>query len=324
MDILNAKKWYVVSVLLAVLFIFSTPLELYHSLGVYLALIEAFFCAAFLFMGLVGIRSFNDIPFVTEEEYPELTSTLNMVIPIVVLLAISFAIIVNSDKRIDTWLQEKGVITTAKIRDGFRVTTQSRRGSSTTSKIQITFRLANNKLFNASSDVSDDVYNNLSRGQGVDIIYLPQNPSIFKVIIGDENATKFAGITNRNLNFQDLEKVLSLPVDSVRNYLNTISVYWTTTRKNKNYYYANESKNEWIARSPEGDLIYGGPDLLNIHGFLKDLIIEKKMADSTATDKDPATLYFTDKYVLRYNVDVDASGPGLGVSGILLVRRRDF
>lgn len=322
MDIRGSGKWIIVAALIALSSIFFTSISLYHTLGIYLCLIEAFFCAAFLYMGLLGINSFSDIPFVTEAEYPKLNDTITMVIPIVVFVILVFAISLSTENRLDSLLQEKGLITTARIRDGFQVSRRSRRGVSTTSAIQITFRLKDGKLFNASSDVSDEVYENLVRGQGVDIIYMPTNPSLFKVIIGNENAQKFGGVPNRAVEFSDLEKVLSLHVDSVRDYLSSISVYWTTTIKQRNYYYANESKNELIARINDGTLIYRGPKLLDIQSFLKDIPVLERKQDTTSTGQAVGTTLVTEKYLMTYSLDLDVNNPSAGVAGLLTIEPR--
>ena len=322
MDIRGAGKWIIVAGLIALISIFFTSISLYHTLGIYLSLIEAFLCGAFLYMGLLGINSFSDIPFVTEAEYPKLNDTITMVIPIVAFVVLVFAISLNTENRLDSLLQEKGLITTARIRDGFQVSRRSRRGISTTSAIQITFRLKDGKLFNASSDVSDEVYENLVRGQGVDIIYLPTNPSLFKVIIGNENAQKFGGVPNRAVEFSDLERVLALHFYSVRDYLSTISVYWTTTIKQKNYYYANESKNELIARINDGTLIYRGPKLVDIHSFLKDIPVLERKQDTTSTGQAVGTTLVTDKYLMTYSLDLDVNNPSAGVAGLLTIQPR--
>jgi hypothetical protein len=322
MDIQKSGKWIIVAAFIALASIFFTSISLYHTLGVYLCLIEAFFCAAFLYMGLVGINSFSDIPFVTEAEYPKLNDTVTMAVPIVVFIVLGFAISMNTSSRLDNLLKEKGVVTTARIRDGFQVSRQSRRGVSTTSAIQITFKLKNGKLYNASSDVSDEVYENIARGQGVDIIYLPTNPSLFKVIIGNENAQKFGGIPNRAIEFSDLEKVLALHVDSVRDYLSTISVYWTTTKDRKNYYYANESKNELIARVDDGSLIYRGPRLVDIHTFLKDIPVLERKQDTTAAGQSVETILVTEKYLMKFGLDMDVNNPSAGVAGLLTIQLR--
>lgn len=306
MDIRGSGKWIIVAGLISLSSIFFTSISLYHTLGLYLCLIEAFFCAAFLYIGLLGIDSLSDIPFITEAEYPKLNDTATMAIPIIAFVVLGFVISLNTDNRLDNVLKEKGVVTTAMIRDGFQVSRRSRRGASTTSAIQITFRLKDGKLFNASSDVSDEVYENLVRGQGVDIIYLPTNPSLFKVIIGNENAQKFGGVPNRAIEFSDLEKVLALHVDSVRDYLSTISVYWTTTIEKRNYYYANESKNELIARKNNGSLIYRGPMLMNIHSFLSDVPVLERIQDTTATGETVGTTLLTEKYRMKYSLDLDA------------------
>jgi hypothetical protein len=322
MDIRGSGKWIIIAGLITLASIFFTSITLYHTLGIYLCLIEAFFCAAFLYMGLLGINSFSDIPFVTEAEYPKLNDTITMVIPIVAFVVLGFAISINTENRLDNLLKEKGVVTTAKIRDGFQVSRRSRRGVSTTSAIQITFKLKNGKLYNASSDVSDEVYDNLVRGQGVDIIYLPTNPSLFKVIIGNENAQKFGGIPNRAIEFTDLEKVLALHVDSVRDYLSTISVYWTTTIDKRNYYYANESKNELIARVNDGSLVYRGPKLVDIHSFLKDIPVLERKHDTTSTGQAVGTTLVTEKYLMTYSLDLDVNNPSAGVAGLLTIEPR--
>ncbi|HEY9046476.1 MAG TPA: hypothetical protein VIN08_11300, partial [Ohtaekwangia sp.] len=228
----------------------------------------------------------------------------------------------NTDNRLDNLLKEKGIITTARVRDGFTVTRRSRRSTSKTATIQVTFKLKDGKLFNTGSEVSEEVFDNLARGQGVDIIYLPTDPSIFKVIIGSENAAKFGGVSNRNLEFTDLDKILSLHVDSVRDYLNTISVYWTTTKEKKDYYYTNESKDEVVARAENGNLLYTNPKLVDVKTFLKDAGVIETYKDTTAGSDGLSTIWITEKYLIKHTLDINVDNPAAGVAGVLAIQRR--
>jgi hypothetical protein len=312
---IKSNKWFLAAFVLFSIFVFLTPINLYHAMGVFLALIEGVLCAGFVFMGLVQVNSFNDLLFLNSEDYPKLNDSGTIVIPVVVIILGAICFSMSTSGRTNALIKEKGVSALATITSGFQKTTKSiRRGSQSSYYVQLSFTLTNGKVYNTSSDVSSEVYQSVSLGQAVEIKYLPENPSIFKIMVGNENIREFIGVTNRNLAFEDLGKIIELPIDSVENYLNSISVKWDLQKDENGYVFVNESKREVVARGFNGNLLYKGPDITGIDHFMRKADVLEQESETIKDDPEfiakTIKTFITSKYIIQHTFGISKQGKG--------------
>jgi hypothetical protein len=267
-------------------------------------------------MGMVEINSINELFFLNEEDYPNLKKGPTIYVPFTLLIVLGFVFSYYTSEKIDSLILERGIASQATITYGSQTTTRSiRRGSSSSYHLQLSFKLQNGKIFNTAPDVSGDVYDNVSLGQSVEVRYLPENPSIFKVMAGDRNIQKFMGVTNRDLKFNDLEKIMILPADSIQGYLNSISLKWDVNKSEDADLFINESKKEAVGKSNNGNLFYKGPGITLIDNFIHELKITDKKDETIMDDPDYLTkhikTFITDKYIIQHVMGVTKKGAGV-------------
>jgi hypothetical protein len=323
----KSHKWLIIAIVLSLIFAFFTPVSFYDSVGYFLSLVEGVVIGLFVFMYVLQIPTFNDLFFLSTEEYPGLYNPLVIVIPIGTVILSSFIFLYSTSYWLDSLLKEKGVSAIATITQGFQVNSQSIR-SNVKSRYTLTlnFPLQNGKPFTVSTNVSSDIYNSVSYGQRVEVRYLPDDPSIFRIIAGDENVQKFKGISNRNLNFNDLEMIIKLhKKDSIIKYLSQISTIWDVYKGMEGAtVFVNESKREVIVKNADGNIKYKGPDLTTIDFFLRDIKIletrEETIKDDPKYNTKNIKTFVADHYIIEH-----ISGTNKQDSSIeffLIVRRR--
>lgn len=299
-----AVKWGLIAATLFSLFLFFTPIDLYNSMGLLLTGLEGLICALFVLMAVLELKTFKQVLFINQ--HPELHLLKTVVAPFVTVIFCMIAFSVSTSNRIDDLLKANGVIATGKIHNGLETTKKSlRRGSSTSYKLEIGFTTKDGKPVRVWETVSADIYENVHQYQEIDVKYLPENPSIFKLLLGDDNIKKFAaGITNRNLNFDDLDKIVYMPKDSICNYLNSISRKWVAQKKPGVCLFINESKEECVIKTDTNAVIYKSIGLVNNQDILTNARVEKlesiseKDVDNYRTRN--TTFYTSPQYNIQY------------------------
>ena len=84
---------------------------------------------------------------------------------------------------------------------------------------------------------------------------MPESPSIFKIMVGN-NITKFKDVPNRDLNFTDFERLLSLEdTEDIKSYLDSISFGWEKEEDENMVVFNNKLKGELVS-IPNGKLYY--------------------------------------------------------------------
>lgn len=311
----KANKWYIITGALFIIFSFLTPLSLYNSLGFYLVISQGIICGLFIFFGLIKLPSINDLLYINSEEYPELNKTQSVLLPFVAV--IFGAIIISSvcSGRIDNKIKKYGVLTQAVITDGSRTTTSSmRHGTHSAYELNLTFKTKENEKIYVKSDVTDEIYGQVGKDQLIDIMYWPENPQIFKILVGYDNVKEFLGISNRDLKFEDLEKLMIMDIDSIEMYLNKVSVKWIKTSDSTGTMFVNDSKKEIVGRSIFNSLLYKGPQLVYFDSFFRKAVIKDKREESIKNDADyklkKITTFTTEKYNIQYTLGIGSNMGG--------------
>jgi hypothetical protein len=202
-------KWYFLALLIVILCFSLITETQYHSLGFSIGIVTAGLAAFFVFLSLAEIDSFSEITYYSENPKSQDISTL--LIPIVIFIIGTLLINTNFSNRLEAKIKKEGVISTATIDSGFTEMTQTSSGNYSYNTLALTLITADNKEYKLVSDnVSAEAYRKVDVGLDVEIIYLPQNPNIFRVIVDDQSIKKFKNIENRDIEFEDLEKIIAV------------------------------------------------------------------------------------------------------------------
>jgi hypothetical protein len=218
--------------------------------------------------------------------------------PIAIFIFGSIFININFSNRLEDKIKKEGVIAQATIDSGFSETTQSSRSSYTDHTLALTLTTDDNvehKLI--AEDISAEAYSKVGVGLDVEIIYLPKNPQIFRVIIDDESVKKYKHISNRDIEFKDLEKLIALKEPAkLEKELNKLSSGWQSHQSdNPGISFVNLLKKEAIfLNTTDGVLMYmhDQNNITNRFEIPKERIL-KELSDSSAVS------YELDKYFIR-------------------------
>lgn len=276
----NSLKWYLISITLFIFFLFCTTINLYHTYGYLLIITESIISVFFIILGLNKLKDFNELLYSNLGETISNNSYLLIASILISGIILSFTL----EKRTDNEIIENGISTKAIITDGHMEVSESVKRTFTSYELNIVFTSKDGQENNILTKVDKEVYESLSKNLSVEIKYLPSNPAILKIISGNSNVQKFKNITNRNVAFFDLEKILKSKNLDIENYLNKISNGWEIRKKDNSIIYENIIKKEIIIVSSENWLMYSGSEISDIENFIpSERIIIK--SDSIAKNK---------------------------------------
>lgn len=250
MNIKNLK-WYFAALLIVVLSFTLIPETKYQTLGISIGIGTAALAAFFIFLGLAKIDSFSEITYFSENPKSKEISTI--LVPFLTLLFGTLLINSNFSKRLEAKIKKEGIIATATIDSGFTETTKTSSSSYSDNTLALTLVTDDNKEYKlVAEDVSPETYRKVGVGLDVEIIYLPQNPNIFRIIVDDQSVKKFKNISNRSIEFKDLEKIITAKEpEALEKALNKISTGWQRHQtEEEGFGFANHLKNEVVFLKP--------------------------------------------------------------------------
>lgn len=308
----RVSPWYLAAGFLWLVFMFLTPWGLHESFSVYLQMVQGLIVGALVFFGMIGLKSFNEVFYISEEEYPKLKDGITIFVPFGVMLVSSILFYSVISSRIDAAIKNEGISTYATVVDGSHTTSKSIRRTSSSYELKIVFSAENRKVIKKEVSVSSDVYNSVSKDQKILVKYLASNPKIFRVIAGDENVKKFLNIPNRNLKIDDLVQFLNAPNDSIEYFLNKISTPWVAQKIEDGVLYINESKSEALLKHDEGNVAYKCFGIFDIKKFETKYPILETSKDTVSVGENMAssrtTNYKTKDFTLQYVFGFDDAG----------------
>jgi hypothetical protein len=290
-------KWYFVALIILILPFFLFPETDYNSLGWSIGVVTSLLVAFFVFLGITKTDSISEL-FYFDADDPNVNSATNFLIPIAIFIFGSIFININFSNRLEEKIKKEGVIAQATIDSGFSETTQSSRSSYTDHTLALTLTTDDNvehKLI--AEDISAEAYSKVGVGLDVEIIYLPKNPQIFRVIIDDESVKKYKHISNRDIEFKDLEKLIALKEPGkLEKELNKLSSGWQPHQSdNPGISFVNLLKKEAIFLNTTDGILMYMHDQNNITSRFeipKERIL-KELTDSAAVS------YELDKYFIQ-------------------------
>ena len=221
-------------------------------------MLEGLVCAFFIVLGVLDLKSIDELDKIKDRKTSKQFSIIARINIFVGFVVFSMIIYKGINKRVDYKLKNEGVFTTARILDGEHISRKLLRRTTKNNiyNIEIVYEdTLKNKKYQFKTEIEGDIFNLLSKNQEVDIIYLPESPSIFKIMVGN-NITKFKDVPNRDLNFTDFERLLSLEdTEDIKSYLDSISFGWEKEEDENMVVFNNKLKGELVS-IPNGKLYY--------------------------------------------------------------------
>jgi hypothetical protein len=211
-------------------------------------------------------------------------------------VAILFIIRFDADK--NAQLKKDGIIVTGTIVDGSSLTV--RRNSIYDVKVQ--FYTQEGQTITTTQHLSKEEFSNFHKAQQVELVYSRKIPAVVQLLVSDSDVEALTGIKNRDLTIRDLKQLVSMAVDSMGNYLNTVSYRW----KRQDSMWINERKHLAIERYPGGGMlsyITGNRDfILGLKALLKAENFHKKDTshanDAVVLGEARTTIYESDSFLL--------------------------
>lgn len=247
--------WFGLAILVVLLCLYATPIALLVEYEIFLSIFGGFLAGFFIFLGICNITSFKEL---IDKNNPKTNSTATIMVSVFSAFLLGILMIFLFIKRVDNQLIKDGQFAKAIITGGSAETRKSRRSEITTYKVGVEFKdTIRNKEHYISTEVTEEVFNSLYEGQEVEIKFLPDNPSVLKLIVGDENVRKFKNIENRKLNIKDIERIVfSEDIENEIDYLNSISQGWEKVKNENGIIFSNDLKEEALAISFDEKIIF--------------------------------------------------------------------
>ena len=281
------------------------------------------FALFFIAFATLNINSSYEI--FTIDEKVESQKLSSVLIPFLSFFVFSIIIYNAIDYKINRKIDKEGVFTKAKVINGEEIITKSlRRGRSESYNLVLGYTDAKtNTNYESKIDVDAEVFNSVYKDQTIEIKYLPSNPSILKVMVGDENIQKFKNISNRKIDFSDIDNLYQLKTDDERfSFLEKMSEGWEKKADSSGITFHNSLKKETIGFSGDGKIYYESDDVANF--VPKDEIVntqEVKLPKNEGVLINVEKIIDTKKYVIR-NIDKVTTFQKLNRENYLIIERK--
>jgi len=185
----NSIKWYKIAAVFYACCLLFTPISLYHSYKIYIVVSESLIC---LLLILLGLNNINKISELLHNGITLIFSRRYSLISFITFLILYFSINYVLSQRIDNGIESNGIITEASIsglHEQISVRHISKYNRSFSSlKPQkkytalVSFSTKEGKKYTIIKTVDKVFYDANMNTKKIKIRYLPDNPSIFKII----------------------------------------------------------------------------------------------------------------------------------------------
>jgi len=266
-------KWILVAVGIFILCLFL-PFSAYSSRFLIFG-VAVLAIGFFVFLAMMKIDGLNDVLYIKKEQIDERAA--NIVVPTICAILSFFILSVIYGLKVDVAINNNGVITNGLIIDGEKTVSRSLRRRSETNELYVQFCDTFGRTQKIQTSVSNQIYGSVYKGMEVRLKYLPKHPNLFKILAG-ENVRTFTGISNRDLVLKDIEQIFTLPIDSIINYLQTISEGWKMNEVESMRIFENKLKKETVLFTNEGQIILTGGVIAEPENYFipKNKILNKK------------------------------------------------
>lgn len=237
--------WYLLSVAIFLVLNDLFSISIYNTTKLFFPFVITLIATFFVFLGLFKVNKWSDFLFLNFNA-KENNSGLKFIILFVVML---FGVAISNnllDKRVEQALLKEGIVVKARIKDGQQVHNKSAKSRAEKFYLDLFFITNAGLECDFRTEVTSDIFENAYKDLKVDVVYLESDPSVFKVLLNDENIKRYTKIENKNLQFQDLLKFTSLPDNKKFLFLKKISGGWDTKVEDFGRIYFNLLKKEAV------------------------------------------------------------------------------
>lgn len=237
--------WYLFSVVVFFVLNYSFSIVFYNSTKLFFPILTTLLSLFFVFLGLYNVDKLSKLLYLKFN-----SGENNSGIKYIILFVIAIVGILSSylifEERVEEALVKDGIVVKAQIKDGQHEFTEGVKRKTDKYFLDLFFKTEAGLECDFKAEVPADIYKNAYADLKVDVVYLKSEPSVFKVLLNDENIKRYRNIENRNLNFKDLEKFVALPDNKKFRYLRDISGGWDTKVEDYGRVYFNALKKEAI------------------------------------------------------------------------------
>lgn len=294
--------WYIIAFSIYFLFILLTPIDLCKNHSLLISFTAGITCAIFILLGVLRLNNFRDIFFYDFKSDSKISTALQPVLMLMIgpiILALVFS------ARIDTTLMRNGILTEGQIRNKKIEKTIDPRSSPTYS-LDISFRSKTGARYTFREKVSLELFNSVFNGMNVEVKYMEKDPSIFRIIAGNSNVSKFVKeTTNRHMVFSDLEKIYFMPRDSVKGYLDSVSYKWEKRTGTGVVIYNNRLKKERLTIRNNGSITFKSTATIQSQHFIpRDQVLETT-SQYKGAQRNKVEIYKTKDFIIIDSLIID-------------------
>jgi hypothetical protein len=262
---ITTLHWFLLALIIFLLLINLLPVTTYYSTGWYIGLFIGIITSFFILCGVLKLQTPREVFFAEIKQH-------HLIISIFFLIITSIISSLFLEKRLETYIQKHGTKAEALIENSndetHQITTGGRYNRATTNYevYNLTLLLKTKegteyKLL--AKDITEQVYYAVSKGEKVRILYLKENPNIFRIIAGEDNLMKFEGKKKeeedvvktkekKELQFSDLEKLILMKDRLIlEKYLKSINIHWESTEDPEGIGFVNNNTAEEISVTPK-------------------------------------------------------------------------
>ncbi|NER16264.1 DUF3592 domain-containing protein [Spongiivirga citrea] len=212
--------WIALTVITFVIFYFLIPTNIYNVSPFIISTIGAIFFTIFLLQSIVNFESFDELNTKDKSKTDWRHSiTPFFVVPAIIMLLV-FNMHFSASERAE--LKEDGITVKGVIVDGKAY--ESRRGG--TYSVTVKFKTKTGQAMRVSEGVSESEFDNLYKGQKVQLVYSKKNPSLIEILTSDSDIASYTGIESRDITPEDLMNLINKENHEVGKSLNEISYSW--------------------------------------------------------------------------------------------------
>lgn len=266
--------WYLLSVATLVVLSYNFSIVFYNSTKLFFPILVSVIAAFFFFLGLYNIDKISKLLYLKFNS-AENNSGIKYIILFVFIITGTISSYTIFEKRVEDALVKDGIVVKAKIKDGQHEYTEGFKRKKDNYYLDLYFVTEAGLECDFKAEVTSDMYNTVFKDLKVDVVYLEYEPSVYKVLLNDENIKRYRKIENKNLSLKEIEKFISLPDNKRFRYLREISGGWDTKVEDYGRIYFNILKKEAVItyNADQNIVLYQTENVVDTNYFIPKLEI---------------------------------------------------
>ncbi len=269
--------WYIFSIAILCLLSYTFSIVFYNSTKLFFPILISVISGFFFFLGLFNIDKLSKLLYLNAAS-DDKNSGLKYIVLFVFVIAGTIASYTIFEERIEKALIKDGIVVKAKIKDGQHQFTQGFKRKTDKYFLDLYFKTEAGLECDFKAEVTSDIFNNAFQDLKVDVVYLEYEPSVYKVLLNDENIKRYRNIENKNLSLKEIDKFMALADNKKFRFLRTISGGWDTKVEDFGRIYFNLLKKEAIITFNENEkiVLYQSENIVDDKLFIPKTELVKK------------------------------------------------